>query len=111
TTVPAFVHDAVWPYRGSGAPTVEVGCQVSVSGSYRPPESRGVGPPPTWPPQTIIRVPVQIAECEVRPVGALTVETASHESWIGSYSPPVFVCPELSSPPQTIISVPLQTAE
>src|SRR5262245_10343164 len=37
TIISRSVHTAVWPTRPDGAPRIEVGVQVSVAGSYRPP--------------------------------------------------------------------------
>jgi hypothetical protein len=55
------VQTAVCPYLGEGAPTFEVGAHAPVTGLYRAPELRLVGPTAA-PPQTIISLPVQTAE-------------------------------------------------
>src|SRR3989442_329375 len=58
TTIRVPVHTAVWLVRDKGALLVDVGDQVSVVGSYRPPVLRNR---PPWPPHTTMRLPVQIA--------------------------------------------------
>ena len=49
------VHTVVWPNRPEGALVVLVATQVFVPGLYRPPVL-------SIPPQTIISVPLQVAE-------------------------------------------------
>jgi hypothetical protein len=68
------------------------------------------GPADDSPPQTIISEPVQTAEWLLRPpkVGALT---ARHESFFGSYAPPVSSGAKTFVPPQMLNSVPLHTAD
>jgi hypothetical protein len=93
---------------------VEVGVQVSVAGSYRPPVLRWKGPYPpltilSFPPHTIMRVPVQTAVWAYRAVGVFTVEVGVHESVTGSYLPPVSSS-SLYEPPHTTMRLPVQTA-
>lgn len=75
--------------------------QESVAGVYRPP----------FPPQTIISVPVQTAECgPLKAAGQLgPVDVVVHVSESGLYRPPVLVFAGVD-PPQMIISIPVQTA-
>jgi hypothetical protein len=90
---------------------VLVAVQVSVAGSYLPPVFTSLFP--SFPPQTIISVPVQTAVCRYRPTGALVVVVAVQVSVLGSYLPPVLkwlLQSEPPHPPQTIISLPVQTA-
>ena len=65
-----------------------VAVQLSVLGFYFPPSFWAK--PPINPPQTIISLPVQIAVCAFRPVGALVVLVAVQLSMVGLYLPPVF---------------------
>jgi hypothetical protein len=58
------------------------------------------------PPQTIMRVPVQIEVDSSRGAGAPLVVVAVQVSKTGSYRPPEFWVPPL----QTIIRAPVQTA-
>src|SRR5258706_11087352 len=84
TTIRLPVQTAVWNPRAAGAFAVEVGVQVSVEGSYRPPV--GVDAPP----QMIILVPSQTAVCpDLPPDGAPIVVVGLHASARGSYRPPV----------------------
>jgi hypothetical protein len=62
---------------------------------------------PSFPPHTIISLPVHTAVCEYRALGALVVLVAVQLSVAGLYLPPVSTMPP---PPQTIISLPVQTA-
>jgi hypothetical protein len=108
------VQTAVCNSRGVGAPRpVEVADQESVEGSYRPPVPNG-GPtnPPVFPPQMIMRVPVQTAVCPTRASGVPSPDDVEfHESLTGSYREPVATATESAdSPPQMIISVPVQIA-
>lgn len=84
--------------------------QVSVAGWYLPPLS--LLPVSLKRPHTIISLPVQIAVCRFRALGALMVVMAVQLSVEGLYLPPVFKDPRLPPPfpPQTIISLPVQTA-
>src|SRR5438874_9823410 len=87
-----------------------VAVQLLVLGLYLPPVSQKSRSQSPYPPQTIIWLPVQTAECRLRPVGALVVLVAVQLSVLGSYLPPVLKkVPGPVSPPQTIISVPVQT--
>jgi hypothetical protein len=86
-----------------------VGVVVKGSPQYLPPVSKVLIP--SYPPQTIISVPVQVAVCTSRPIGALLVLIAVQLSVPGLYLPPVLkVLPLFPTPPHTIISVPVQTA-
>src|SRR5262245_15188249 len=82
---------------------VDVDCQVSATGSYRPPV---FSKDPTEPPQRITTLPVHTAVGYPLLSGAPTLQIGSQVSVTGSYRPP------LSSelPPQTTITVPVQTA-
>jgi hypothetical protein len=84
------VHTAVWPCLPVGAPSsIDVAAQLSVAGSYRPPEF--VPPVPSSPPQTIISVPVQTAEEPYLGVGTPgPVDVFVQVSVAGSYRPPLF---------------------
>src|SRR5947199_173748 len=97
-----------------------VAIHVSVFGLYRAPVLVGVIPG-TSPPQTIISLPVQTAEChrlrsgafvsvlgfQVSVAGVLVVRIGVQVSDVGSYLPPVLnVSPY--PPPKTIISLPVQ---
>lgn len=84
--------------------------QVSVDGLYLPPVLKEPRTPPAVPPHTIISLPVQIAVCQMRAEGALTVLTAVQLPVLGLYLPPVFKALLPSDPPHTIISLPVQTA-
>ena len=85
-----------------------VAVQLSVFGSYLAPVLNQALP--LVPPQTIISLPVQIAVCWIRGLGALTVLVAVQLSVLGSYLPPVLRALFPSLPPQTIISPPAHTA-
>src|SRR5882724_10772281 len=76
TTISAPVQTAVWLdlAEGTFAP-VEVGLQVSDDGSYRPPVFSHTKLKPSYPPQTIISVPVQTAVGPVLGVGPPVVES------------------------------------
>ena len=76
------VQIAVWPPRAEGAFVVDVGVQVSVEGSYRPPV---LSPPP----HTTMRPPVQIAVWPARSVGAFVKDVLLQLSVAGSYRLPV----------------------
>src|SRR4029079_9490748 len=99
------VHTATWSCRPTGAPTVDVGIQESLAGSYRPPVSKRSVPSP---PHTIIWVPVHTALWKDRGAGAFTVVVAVHVSETGSYEAPVFDATPVD-PPHTIIRDPVQT--
>src|SRR6185436_10360866 len=60
TIIKLPVQTAVWQPRGTGACTLVVGVQVSVSGSYRPPLLVS-DPPAVTPPHTTIKLPVHTA--------------------------------------------------
>ena len=85
---------------------VLVAVQLSVLGLYLPPVFKSLLP--SYPPQTIISLPVQTAVCRSRPVGAFAVVVAPQPSVPGLYLPPVFEKP-LLYPPHMIISFPVQT--
>src|SRR5215831_744450 len=90
---------------------MEVGVQLSVTGSYLPPVFISVPPPPEpFPPQTIIKLPVQTAEWLIRGEGAFTVDVGDQMLVKGSYRLPVFSAPP-KFPPQMIITLPVHTAE
>src|SRR5205814_6652452 len=62
TIISLPVHTAVCTALPLGASVVLVGVQVSVAGPYFPPVSNTWNPhSPSWPPQTIISLPVQTA--------------------------------------------------
>jgi hypothetical protein len=63
----------------------------------------------SYPPQTIISLPVDTCAWTYRAEGALMVLVAVQLSARGSYRPPVFKGLPLY-PPQTIISLPFHTA-
>ena len=106
TIISLPVQTAVWFSRASGTLFVLVGVQVSVLGLYLPPVFRSTKLKLSKPPQTIITLPVQIAVCNSRAEGALTVVVAVQLSVLGLYLPPVFRSLKLlSTPPQTIISL------
>jgi len=91
--------------------TRDVAVQVSLAGSYRPPELRTTENPSLFPPQMTMRLPVQTAEWSVLAIGALTVEVGIQVSLRGSYWPPVLKMPEVDPlPPQIIMRFPVQTA-
>jgi hypothetical protein len=115
-----------------GASVVLVGLQVSVLGSYLPPVPGRIGGvgvgvglsgadctlflapvfknnPNSFPPQTIISLPVHTAVWPDLAVGASAVLVATQMSVAGLYLPPVFKLPELPDPPQMIISLPVHT--
>jgi len=81
--------------------------QLFVLGSYLPPVFSSLDP--SYPPQTIISLPLQTPLCCPRPEGALVVLVAVQLSVAGSYLPPVFK-ERGPTPPHTIISLPLHTA-
>jgi len=83
TTISVPVQIAVWLERPAGTFTVEVGCQVSVAGLYRPPVLE------EKPPHTTISLPVQTAVLHTRGDGAFVVEVEVQLSVTGSYRPPV----------------------
>src|SRR5262245_2357084 len=80
------VHTAVWPERGAGAFTVDVGVQVFVMGSYAAPLLES--PAHADPPQTIILLSVQITLASLRGVGAPSCEIGDQMSSAGSYRYP-----------------------
>ena len=63
---------------------VGVGVGLDAAAQYLPPV-----PPTRNPPQTIISLPVQIAVCNSRAVGALVTLVAIQLSVLGLYRPPV----------------------
>ena len=65
----------MWLSRAEGAFVVEVGVQVSVAGSYRPPVFER--PPTSGPPQTTMRLPVQTAVWQERAEGAFVVDSGT----------------------------------
>src|SRR4029077_18784637 len=71
TTISVPVHTAVWSVRAVGAPELFVNVQVSVAGSYLPPEFRKELL--LSPPQMIISAPVQTAVWESRASGGAAV--------------------------------------
>jgi hypothetical protein len=91
-----------------GALIVLVAVQLSELGLYLPPVVKRL---PSYPPQTIISLPIHTAVCRDRAVEALVLLVTVHVSVPGLYLPPLFNGIKLSpSPPQTIISLPVQTA-
>src|SRR5262245_10727811 len=104
------VHTAEWLVRADGAPVRLVACQVSATGSYRPPVLSGFDWDSRKPPQTIMRPPVHTALAEPLGTGALTVVVVCHESEMGSYRAPVSRSVSEVLPPQTIMRAPSQTA-
>ena len=80
TTMSEPVHTVLNQTREDGALRVDVGVQVSLAGSYRPPVSVPVGPPP----QTIMELPVQTAVCLERADGAPAIDVGPQESVLGS---------------------------
>jgi hypothetical protein len=86
------VQIALCRSRANGALVVVVAAQLSVEGLYFPPVCILEKEKPllsTWPPQTIISVPVQIPVKSSRPAGALVVVVAVQLSLEGLYLPPV----------------------
>src|SRR6266536_2671231 len=65
----------------------------------------------SYPPQMIISLPIQTAECQYRGSGALAMLVAVQLSVTGLYLPPVFKPSGKAplNPPQTIISLPVHT--
>jgi hypothetical protein len=99
------VHTTVASLRGPGAPEVDVGLQVSVIGSYRPPVRSEV------PPHTTISRPVHTATWNARVEGAPRDAISVQVSVAGSYRlPSEYTVPTLFMPPNTIISLPVHTA-
>src|SRR5215469_8788071 len=107
TIISLPVHTAVCPSRASGALVILVAVQLFVVGLYLPPVLKTWNGEETYPPQTIITVPLQTA---VPPVGALAVLVGVQLSVVGLYLPPVFRKPPSALRHQTIISVPVHTA-
>src|SRR5437016_1583239 len=70
TIISRPVQTAVGPRRAVGAPILGVELQVFEAGFNRPPVSVKKSGGLTTPPQTIISVPVQTAECNERADGA-----------------------------------------
>jgi hypothetical protein len=91
-----------------GALVMLVAVQLSVLGLYLPPVFKELNDW-SWPPQTIISLPVQTVVCNSRAEGALVMLVAVQLSVPGSYLPPLFRLLIPSNPPQTIISPPVQT--
>jgi hypothetical protein len=82
---------AVWRLRPVGGLVTLVDIQLSVPGVYRLPVFHQCEfPSKKNPPQTIISLPVQIAVCSSRPVGALVMFVGVQVSVVGLYRPPVF---------------------
>ena len=88
--------------RACSGPTIRAG------GLYLPPVCRLLLP--SYPPQTIISLPVQAPVCKVRASGALVMFVAVQLLVPELYLPPVLNGRPVSSPPQTIISLPVQMA-
>jgi hypothetical protein len=111
-TVGVTVAVAVGLGGGAVELAVAVGVGVGVGApdcaQYFPPFLRG-WPESSLPPQTIISLPLQIAVCSRRALGALVVLVPVQLSVLGLYRPPVFTSPPVY-PPQTIISTSLQIA-
>ena len=82
-----------------------VAVQLLVAGLYRPPVLVVSDVTKSYPPHTIISLPVHTATLPVRASGALRTLVAVHLFVLGLYRPPVLS----PAPPQTIISVPVQT--
>jgi hypothetical protein len=72
-----------------GALVVVVAVQLSVMGLYFPPVLRKLIML-SYPPQTIISLPLQTAVCSNRASGALAVLVAVQLFVLGLYRPPVF---------------------
>ncbi len=89
---------------------VLVATQLFELGLYLPPVFKYWLLSTSYPPQTIISVPVQTAVCSFRPLGALLVLVAIQLFVFGLYLPPVLKPVRSLVPPQMIISVPVQTA-
>src|SRR6266705_2203897 len=85
----------------------EVGVQTSVTGLYR---AELTQLEPSWPPQTIISLPVHTAVGLALAEGAPMVEVGIQTSVTGLYRAPELTESEPSWPPQTIISLPVHTA-
>jgi len=95
--------------RAAGALVVVVGIQLSAPGLYLPPVFREENPL-SFPPQTIISLPVHTALWEPRAAGAFVVVVAVQLFVPGLYFPPVFMKKLLDDPAQMIISLPVQIA-
>jgi len=96
TTISVPVQTAVWLTRPEGALLVLVAVQLSIAGMYLPPVSRRQVAKKELhlaPPQTIISLPVQMAVCPVRLLGALLLPVLIQSSVLGLYLPPVFSLP------------------
>jgi hypothetical protein len=88
---------------------VLVAVHASVVGLYLPPVLKSLLP--SYPPQVIISLPLQIAVCERRAEGALFTFVANQLSVLGLYLAPVLkYVRNPSYPPHTIISLPVHTA-
>src|ERR1044071_6275854 len=97
-------------YRALGALVVLVAVQLFVLGLYLPPVFKTT-PLLSYPPHTIISLPVHTAVCLDRPLGTFVMLVAAQLSVPGLYLPPVFEgTPPSARPPQTIISLPVHTA-
>src|SRR5436309_15982385 len=81
------VQTLVWSQRGVGASVPDVGVQLSVTGSYRPPV---LSEPNADPPHTTITLPVQTAVGTQRGAGAFAVDVGVQRSVTGSLWPTVF---------------------
>jgi len=107
------LQTALCEARAEGTLAMVVAIQLFVLGLYVPPVLKywGGGPSLSFPPQTIISLPVHTAVCNTRAAGAFVVLVATQLSVLGLYFPPVFDGrPLLLFPPQTIISLPVHTA-
>lgn len=104
------VQTAVCPFLPCGQlASVDVAVQLSVAGTYPPPElSRFVLPRP---PHIIISVPVQTPEWCCRLVGQFVPVDMESQLFVeGLYFPPVLTWLLPLIPPQTTISEPVHTA-
>jgi len=104
---PVQTECVAFPVLVTGAPLLDVGVQLSVTGVYRAPDVRAVMP--SEPPQMTMTLPVQTLVCSERAVGAPVAPVGVHVSRAGEYRPPVPIWVPLY-PPHTIMSPPVQTA-
>src|SRR5581483_6878661 len=74
--------------RADGAPSTEIGAQVSPRGSYAAPLWSSIAPPCPMPPQTRSIFPVHTAAAETRPSGAPMLDIGVQVSVTGLYPAP-----------------------
>jgi hypothetical protein len=101
--------------RSGYARAVDVGVHVFAAGLYRAPVFKPAPagtPMTTWsaPPQMIISVPVQTAECPSRALGAFDMAVGAQLSVDGLYLAPVSKGVLRTFPPQITMTLPVQTA-